>query len=291
MANEAFNASLYCIHCCNTAKEMKDICQAYRDISHRTNELLYRSSRVDHQVLEETITDINMFQLKEEFPNQVLTKTMTKPEEGVNGADWEWWLTNSTKTMWLGVRVQAKIFNSAKASYKSLHYVNPKSSISQIDKLKNEAIRLGMVPLYCFYSYSTPGTVIPSIQCVTYPHSPEFYGCSLGTVQHVERLYAKNKATDYASVMKGVSPWHCLVCCQGYGNGTLPQRAWKWLTSHSGDYSEQYFEAENRRVKGSLEVGIRDNAPSYVQGILNNETEAEYPSNVGRVTIVIDGQA
>jgi hypothetical protein len=45
-----------------------------------------------------TLTDFNMLNLKFFLSPEITTHTFTKHEEGKNGGDWEWWLSNSSRT-------------------------------------------------------------------------------------------------------------------------------------------------------------------------------------------------
>ncbi|AZC00460.1 hypothetical protein DKE52_008150 [Acinetobacter pittii] len=74
-------------------------------------------------MLEESITDSLMVELKLRHPYDVFTTTFTRHEEGKNGADWEWWFVDSTGRKGIGFRVQAKIINFESNSFKQLHYI------------------------------------------------------------------------------------------------------------------------------------------------------------------------
>ena len=92
-----------------------------------------KSRRAKFQLKEETLTDLNMLELKLRHSRQVRTKVITKKAEGKNGADWEWWFTSKHK--WIGIRGQAKIININTNEFLHLHYQQPTSKIFQCDKL------------------------------------------------------------------------------------------------------------------------------------------------------------
>lgn len=73
---------------------MHNLCNTFQQLAIDTWKLLQESRSASYQVKEETITDINMLRLKRMHSHQVRTITFTKHEEGLNGADWEWWFHN-----------------------------------------------------------------------------------------------------------------------------------------------------------------------------------------------------
>ena len=74
------------------------LCETFRSLAFRTFEQMGRARRVGHQPLEETFTDTNILELKDRHPAEIFCQTFTKPQEGINGADWEWWLTDASKS-------------------------------------------------------------------------------------------------------------------------------------------------------------------------------------------------
>lgn len=74
---------------------------AFMRLAENTFYTLEHCRRVKHQIQEETLTDLNMLNLKRNHSTQLTTHTFSKHEEGKNGGDWEWWLTNSSRKRWL----------------------------------------------------------------------------------------------------------------------------------------------------------------------------------------------
>ena len=89
-----------------------------------------------HQPLEETFTDLNILELKCRHPTEIYSEVFTKRREGVNGADWEWWLTNKSRSLWLGLRVQAKVLHLANNTFEHLHYRRRKTKTYQLHMLQ-----------------------------------------------------------------------------------------------------------------------------------------------------------
>lgn len=208
------------------------LCDTFRALASKTHDHLTLAESVSHQPLEETLTDINIMQLKLRHPNEVYSQLFNKRREAVTGADWEWWLTNASRTAWLGLRVQAKILHLSSDTYPHLHYASGKPLVSQVSKLIADAATFGLTPLYCFYlRLSSAVSLFPAVRCRSLAYAPEHFGCSLAPATHVESLRASGSHCDLRSVLNGSLPWHCLVCCSGYGGSDLPSRAEAFLNS------------------------------------------------------------
>src|SRR5918995_4656855 len=67
---------------------------------------------------EDGLTAENLFQLRLRHPELHL-RQFTGAEEGLNGADWEWWIGNDEEG-WLALRIQAKKWSSG--GYEELTY-------------------------------------------------------------------------------------------------------------------------------------------------------------------------
>lgn len=258
------------------------LCETFRSLAFRTFDQMSRARHVDHQPLEETFTDINILELKDRHPTEIYCKTFTKPQEGVNGADWEWWLTDASESKWLGLRIQAKVLHLDSNKFSHLHYKSGKQKKRyQANKLKRESAKNGLIPLYCFYLHDQSISVNSGRLCGSYGHAPEAYGCSLAPLAHVESLRKNGEANDLKSVLQGAYPWHCLVCCSGYTHGgTLPERAWGFLTSGMG------VAVPRKRARSSASVvhptvGIRAEPPPYVRAI----AAGQHPDNAPMSTL------
>lgn len=259
------------------------ICKTFRSLAFNTHQQLEKARYVNHQPLEETFTDINILELKARHPLEIYSKTFNKREEGNNGADWEWWLTNSKRDMWLGLRVQAKILNLQTNTFQHLHYKSKKTAIYQIEKLKNKSVRDGLIPLYCFFTHIPIPTSLALLSCKTFLSCPEFYGCALTSLEHVAALQATGKRNDLASVMSNAAPWHCLVCCKGYASGDLPTSAWAYLQK-----TFKIGQVDNM-IQGNgniLPPGPRLEPPQYVYSILRGEELNEGNRDIRGILII-----
>jgi hypothetical protein len=103
------------------AESAVSICDTFRQQSFWTWNQLRRAKLVRSQLLEETITDMNLLEIKTMCGPQVVTATFSKKREGDSGGDWEWWFTGRSKK-WLSFRIQAKVLNISKAVYEHIDY-------------------------------------------------------------------------------------------------------------------------------------------------------------------------
>ncbi len=271
---------------------MATLCETFRSIAFGIHERLRDAKSIDYQPLEETFTDTIMLDLKLKHPVEIFTQPFNKREEGVNGADLEWWLTNAAEDKWLGLRVQAKILNLKANEYSHLHHkVGKTKKTYQIANLKRESARAGLVPLYCFYSYGD----VTSAACGSYGHATEAFGCSLASLTHVESLQAAGEKRGFDEVMANVSPWHCLVCCSGFGSGDLPTRAWNFLQGFFFINPPKPHKLRKSNVDGILinmpskpVIGPRNQPPQYVRAIAAGEPAGadQIPKGVAGVLVI-----
>jgi hypothetical protein len=262
------------------------LCETFRSLAFRTFDQMGRARRVGHQPLEETFTDTNILELKDRHPTQVYSRVFNKHEEGRNGADWEWWLINASITSCLGLRVQAKVLDLNSNTFAHLHYRSGKSRIYQLTKLKRECANEGLVPLYCFYLHEQPVPGTDSRRCGSFTHSPESYGCALASLPHVEALQAHSELRDFGSVMEQAFPWHCLVCCSGYGGIDLPQRAWALLQRGLGIKPSRSRVTETTQAPRGKIIGPRSQLPEYVRAIVDGRRSDYVPPNIRGVLVL-----
>lgn len=246
---------------------MTTLCNTFKRLAHDTWDNIHKSRQVNFQLKEETFTDINMLAIKARHDGQVKTKVFTKRQEGINGADWEWWFLGLTGN-WIGFRVQAKIINLQSSEFEHLHYQNPITHIYQCDKLIQNALtrRNPKIPLYCFFIQTDNNAYLNSWTCRTVPYAKDIYGCSITSAFKVKQLRATN-SKHITDLQVDLRPWHCLVCCSGYGNSDF--------ISNIQAYAKANFKFDNDIAK-ELGVTIPENfstqkPPDYVLAILENE--------------------
>jgi hypothetical protein len=234
------------------------LCTTFKKLSEDTWEQIDLSKTAGYQLKEETLTDQNLLQLKIKHPTEILIRAFNKHEEGRNGADWEWWLTDGNE--WVGFRVQAKIINIETDRFEHLHY-QAKTSVPQSRKLIEQSKPIGekpRVPIYCMF-LSTE-----KFDPAALKSAPEFYGCSIMSAYTVAVL-RDSGTDDVVSLQAYLIPWHELVC----------QKPAISFAEHIDRFLVE------RLDQGILDVRfyITDEPPAYVSALLvnNNHTvENEY---------------
>lgn len=269
---------------------MATLCETFKQLALDTWDKIQESRIVNFQLKEETFTDINMLDLKLKHSGQIKTKVFTKREEGKNGADWEWWFQGRSGN-WIGFRVQAKIINLLSNEFEHLHYQNPRTHIYQCDKLIQNALSHSTpkIPLYCFFIQTENQDYLNKWTCGTFPKDKKLYGCSLTSAFEVLKL----RPTDSKHIIdleNSLKPWHCLVCCKGFGRST------DFITNIQA-YAKENFVLD-KDLAQNLNVEIPESfttnePPSYVLSILkyeNNESIDAPDSEIDGVIIVTEKQ-
>lgn len=179
-----------------------DICQSFKALAQKTWDMLETSRSVSYPMQEETFTDLHLLHLKQHHPEVRIVK-FTKPQEGVNGADWEWWL-KLWDGSWVGYRIQAKVIDVRSEAFEHLYYRKDKSSVSQCDKLISAAKtdkKNPCIPLYLLYLHTPDHLATINSQ----------YGCSLVSAYKI-RTAKGVKSNALADWYTDITPWHELVC-------------------------------------------------------------------------------
>lgn len=279
------------------------ICDTFRTLAFSSWDLLRVSKTANVQIGEETLTDLNVLQLRLNHPTEVVTDPLTKPEEGVEGADWEWWFTGSSGR-WLGFRVQAKVIELKSDRYKELHYQQKKTGLYQSDTLIRRAInaRPKMIPIYCLYSnwsakgYGSAGGYNPRWSCGSYAPAHESYGCSIMSAFAVRHMRKRRKTRDLRKLLPYMEPWHCLACCSGYSNQDLPHRVWTYwrevllegeqrlLQDAAGGFPEDLNSQFIDLFEAYSEVSLTEEPPQYVRS-LQEGSLTDLPPETSRLTV------
>jgi hypothetical protein len=230
-------------------------------------------------MLEESVTDFLMVDLKFKHPHHIYIETFNRHEEFVNGADWEWWFVDSAGRRGIGFRVQAKIINFKTDSFNQLHYKSKNSTLSQTDKLIDDATKstFPLIPIYCLYthyddliSYYHP----LSIGCrgMLYNCTVEHFGCSILSAYKVKD-FKKTKKQHIKDIFEYLEPWHSLVCpptCDATINLSLPEKTWAWVKKRNfmGELSEDQLRLPNNGI-----------VPDYVKDLMDEHREKSLKDN------------
>ncbi len=186
-----------------------NICDTFQYLARQTWNGLEIGRGLRHQLLEETLTDVNLLHLKYHHP-EVQTYSFTKHAEGKNGADWEWWFYDFSGRF-IGLRVQAKVLDFRTRSFNQLYYHKDKSSLSQCDKLILKAKSDPLHPLLPFYILYLEDPYLPDL--INHPSISDrrIFGCSVVSAYHIRNLkpIISNSLADWQSKLV---PWSTLVC-------------------------------------------------------------------------------
>jgi hypothetical protein len=263
------------------------LCSTFHRLAHETYSRISRARAVDHQPLEETFTDLNALELKTLHPTDIHCRTFTKPQEGRHGADWEWWLTDKSHSLWLGVRVQAKLLHLKTNRFAHLHY--KPGGTYQTTKLIRAAQEEGMLALYCLY------TDVPTPAGSWRPLTAnEDYGCSLVRASDIQRLRRRGGSDDFVNVMSVAMPWQFPFCMQSIPalsspkvDLSLPELAAIFLGDQSRS-QRRWGEIGAEWVDGIY--GLRRTPPDRVLAVMRDRHDVDAPPSVRGMLIIRDSE-
>ncbi|OEE18297.1 hypothetical protein OAY_10235 [Vibrio cyclitrophicus ZF205] len=263
--------------------------EAFREISASVWDNIAHKKRQERKPDEEALTDRVMDRLFD-IPNDKLkTVIFSKPEEGKNGADWEWVFLGKDGSNFT-VRVQAKVINPFVMQYDELHYKQRKSLRYQSDLLIERAKAFNALPIYCLYTHADELETNKMWRCAC-TKSIKVYGCSLITAQTVQALRGSQKQKSFADLQPYLLPMHCAVSCNGEPTLSLPEKVshyWQSVTAHQrnsiASHSQGLTETDNVKLCLSTDESVdlyTDVMPEiqiqpkrHVQAILEGEEDS-----------------
>lgn len=269
-----------------------NICETFRARAFATWDLIGRAHAAVSPLGEETLTDLNLLELRLRHPDEVITHSFSKQQEGAEGADWEWWLTGPSGR-WLGLRVQAKVIDVGSLAFPHLHY-RQRAGRHQSELLIQRALTASppRIPLYCLYCCWPSGTPRPQWNCGTFGPTEESYGCSLVSAPQILALRQRGaRLGKLSDVAPSMWPWHCLICCQGFSSEDLPKRAhafWQGaiLAEDLGEEVEEGGSLEFDMMEQLRSIAAIETPPAYVAAIMEGAVSERPDDNLLRVTIL-----
>lgn len=160
---------------------------------------------------EETFTDLNILELRKSGLSDVFAVQLTKGQEAIYGADWEWWVGDPSSG-WFHYVVQAKKLELSTASYRSLRHIckDGRSPDTQLERLEQFAKTYDACPIYCFYN---GGIEDPAARVTCTERRPKQYGCTIASLAAVKPAHKKHARKWYENIHRGelVHPWRCIV--------------------------------------------------------------------------------
>lgn len=159
---------------------------------------------------EETITNINLLEIKRARLREVRIPKINKANEFKTGIDWEWWIGSNQRGWWRYV-VQAKKIDSCGRYNKLRHKIG---SNFQIDILEAYAKSNQCIPLYCFYNSIKANNLQAYWQCCV-PYDELQLGCTVAPVDVVKKAFVQgeSKTFQFMHFQQLILPWRCLVRC------------------------------------------------------------------------------
>lgn len=174
-----------------------------KERAHWTHNFINRSCILGLGILEETITDMNLFSIADRYEKNIIIRKFGRKEEGnESGADWLWII--GAPGNWLFLLIQAKLINPISNKCNYLNYKNGE----QRKLLLRYARSHGFLPLYCIYSSIPEDFLIPNeFSYKEYvDHEKEDWACSFVSPKIISKL-ANNNIKDQKQILQYAIPW------------------------------------------------------------------------------------
>lgn len=246
-----------------------NFCQSFRDRAREVQRDMDDALSLGIARNEDTITESLLLNLARNHPSHELNiKSFTRSAEGINGADWEFWISNGNG-LGIALRVQAKrLFPSGK--YESLFH----QSKTQVRKSTNQCRELiknagSSIPIYVFYNslfnFRLPlSWTYQFLGC----HSIFDWGISMCGAYTVEdAIKRKCNKQEFLSMV----PWHYLVCAECCSD--KPNQF--DLPTIVGNSLRLLFEADDGAVHEPYNFQPNNNPPNWVKFL----KEPDYTNN------------
>ncbi len=201
-----------------------DLCRVLQDRAAATYELIDYSFVERLGVSEETITDVNLVEVRRALPAlHVVTKKFTKHEESASsGADWLWVFGKPGR--WVSLLVQAKLARPGSKTVPKLHH----DKGQQRELLVSCARANNWIPLYVVYCAlpAPPRTVARrkleaagklGNACAAMDADHRQTGCLAVRPRTVARMFQARATTKVSVLVEDGRPWASLFCCPPQG--------------------------------------------------------------------------
>ncbi|MEO6541206.1 MAG: DUF6615 family protein [Ferruginibacter sp.] len=265
------------------------LCDDFKEIALRTWHLMRNAYEFDMGIGEETITDINLLELKIRQPDLVFTKKMSRRAEHRIGADWLWAIVGRTGATFI-LYVQAKKFFPETGRYNSLiERVHP---FQQVDKLISNQFfyslfGINMYPIYVFYNYFEGHTHGINCNCGV-SMNKKLSGCSYADAIEVRsRIVAHQDSFDDLYPIQYA--WSCLVCCGGGGSATRgTDLARSFFDSIVDTQKLNAFMRERNNIDFSASNLVTEKPPEFVEQVISGDQineEIFTDLNIGEIVV------
>lgn len=207
-----------------------NIVKTFLELGDATSQNLDFSYGEDLNYGEETITEHNLLEIKRRHRDRVHLETFSKVEEAKNGADWEWHIVGSKRT--LKMRVQAKRVQCdgrLKIKYKQQRKL-------LLDGAKDD----DMKPLYCIYCTEPQRLLWKQ----SHPKSCQA-GCLLADANYVPVTTTKLDKIEHKCI-----PWHYLF---KQVNFVRRKDLFEWTIRREGRWNAPTIADLNREEDGDFD--------------------------------------
>lgn len=185
-------------------------------LSRDTWERLRHSLEFDVPQGEETITDLNLLEIRRSGVRGVRVWKCPKGQEAKTGLDWEWFIGSDT-VGWLRYAVQAKKLKLDTKIYDKLSHKVRKRLQAEI--LESYAEANDAVPLYCLYNYVGGAAPFNKYWHCNDDVESEQLGCTLTPLRVIKEALERGGRTsrrtfEHIHSDNCTIPWRCLVKCR-----------------------------------------------------------------------------
>ena len=212
-------------------------------LSRQTWEQLHAAKDLSVRFGEETITDLLALGIRRQSLQLTNWEQTTKPEEAIWGSDFEWWIGHDT-IGWVRFSVQAKKLILGSKQYNFRHKVH---GVSQLEILRDHAMRIGTIPLYCLYNYSANANRTHWQCCRPESFEVEDLGCTVVHLRTIRNLAYGQKNFDFIHRNTGALPWRCLASCPQLRR-LLWRRRTDSIAGQSGDTNPRFDDYQETDV-------------------------------------------
>lgn len=256
-----------------------DPARIFEELAEATWDRIRFGERLDCPQQEETITDINLLDLKRARLANVHVRKVGRKKEARTGLDWEWWI-GSDRTGWWRYAVQAKKVNELRR-YGSLR--KKVRGRFQLHILESYARLKGCVPLYCLYNFSSLPNNSSYWNCNLSYDEPQL-GCTVARLDVVKQAFRKRapKTFEALHLSKATLPWRCLIRCPLIMTSTSGQD--HPLVSGSFSYLSPY-----ETLPDFLRADVAADDPIELPPYMYDDDSGVYPERFLVVDVEADG--
>ncbi|MEL7608813.1 MAG: hypothetical protein AAGU74_04860 [Bacillota bacterium] len=237
-------------------KDLNDFGITLRKRAHWTHSIIKRSAILGLGIMEETLTDMHLFSIADEYNENIITKKFSRREEGSkSGADWLWVVGEPGS--WIPLLVQAKIINPKTGNCQHFDYKDGE----QRKRLLLYARQHSYIPVYCIYS-SIPADFEPPAFLDRDGRQKEDWACSFISPKSV-RFLSRQGIKNQNEILKLSIPWMDPFCRAAFDVEPMGQAVAKAIV----DIRDGFEESTIKRLTSKVQI----EQPNLIQKRINWE--------------------